>query len=110
VQATFHPHLIGISFSSCNTEDMTFQWMFRWEMWSMTFGMCLQSAWSIQFPIPNFWIDFSHWIGDIEYGNVSAWIQCVSWILLKVDWGADSCEGFWVTASFYHDPFLLQLC
>jgi hypothetical protein len=24
VQATFHPHLIGISFSSCNTEDMMF--------------------------------------------------------------------------------------
>jgi hypothetical protein len=110
VQATFHPHLIGISFSSCNTEDMTFQWTFRREMWSMTFGMCLQSAWSIQFPIPNFWIDYYHWIGDIEYGNVSAWIQCVSWILLKVDWGADSCEGFWVTASFYHDPFLLHLC
>jgi hypothetical protein len=32
VQATFHPHLIGISLSSCNTEDMTFQWMFRREM------------------------------------------------------------------------------
>ncbi len=94
VQATFHPHLIGISFSSCNTEDMMFQWTFRREMWSMTFGMCLQSAWSIQFPILNFWIDYYHWIGDIEYGNVSAWIECVSWILLKVDWGADSCEGF----------------
>jgi hypothetical protein len=32
VQATFHYHLIGISFSSCNTEDMTFQWTFRREM------------------------------------------------------------------------------